>query len=62
MLKKIDQIIRNQIVLENNRSIINSVEVIEKIKTQPLINFYKLAPFDIVNLYNNVLVQETIAI
>lgn len=60
--KKLDQIIRREIVLENNHSIKNSIELIDKIKTQSIKNNHKLASLDIVNLYTSVPIQETINI
>jgi hypothetical protein len=60
--KKIDKIIRREIFIEHNYSIRNSAELVQSIKDLPIKSSYTLASFDIVNLYTNVPVDETIHI
>ena len=60
--KLLQQIIKNNITLENDRSIKNNIDFINKIKVTKLLPQYKIASFDIVNLYTNVPVTDTIEI
>lgn len=60
--KKLDKIIRNEIVLENSHSIKNSFELIDELKNKEIKGNHKLVSFDIVNLYTNIPVHETISI
>lgn len=60
--KKLDTIIRKETVLENSHSIKNTIDLVEKIghiKTTPR---HILASFDIVNLFTNVPINETLDI
>lgn len=60
--KMLDKVIRKEIVLENSHSIKNSIELVEQLKNHVIKGNQKLVSFDIVNLYTNVPVPETIAI
>lgn len=60
--KRLEYIIKNQVILENSRSLRNSIELIQRINSAQPSRNYILASFDIVNLYTNVPVNETIKI
>lgn len=60
--KRIEQVIRQETTLKNSHSLKNSLDLIDKIKTTELKNGYTLASFDVVNLYTNVPVDETIKV
>jgi hypothetical protein len=60
--KLLQQIIKNNINLENDRSIKNNIDFVNKIKVTKLLPQYKIASFDIENLYTNVPVTDTIDI
>ena len=60
--RKLQHIIKNSIKLENNHSIKNNKDFINKINSIDLLPSYKLVSFDIVNLYTNIPIQETIEI
>ena len=49
--KKLQLIIKNSIKLQDNHSVKNNLEFIEKIKNIDVLPSYKLVSFDIVNLY-----------
>ena len=50
------------IKISNNHSIKNNIDFINKLKSIKLRSNYKIASFDIVDLYTNVPVQETLTI
>ena len=60
--KKLVALISDNIQLQNNRSIINSMDFINKVRNIQLLPTYKLASFDIVNLYTNIPVNQTLDI
>ena len=60
--KKLQHIIKNSIKMENVHSVKNTLEFIEKIKTIEILPNYKLVSMDIVNLYTNIPVLETLHI
>ena len=60
--KKIAIIIKNNIILDNNHSIKNNFDFIEKTKNIDIKNNFKLASFDIVNMYTSIPIDETISI
>jgi len=62
LAKKLDWIIRREVILENSQSLKNSTDLISKIRNMPCRDNYLLASFDIVNLYTNVPISETIDI
>ena len=60
--KILERIIKNNINLNNNHSVKNNIAFIDKTKNIDISNNYKLASFDIVNMYTNIPVDETITI
>ena len=60
--KKLATIIKENIVLNNNRTVINNLDFINKIRDIKISPNYKLASLDIVSLYTNVPVKQTIDI
>jgi len=60
--KRLDSIIRNLVTLENSHSLKNSIDLVNKISTTKIQNNHRLASFDIVNLYTNIPVEETLII
>lgn len=60
--KKLVQIIKNSISLKNNHSTKNCTEFINKLKNVQIKPNYRIASFDIVDLYTNIPVHDTIAI
>ena len=60
--KILQKIIKNNTTLHNNHSVINSSNFVSKIKDVKLKPQYKIASFDIVSLYTNVPVNETVEI
>lgn len=60
--KLLDKIIRQEIILENNRSLKNREDLINKIQNIPCPNSHLLTSFDIKNLYTNIPVEETLTI
>lgn len=60
--KKLTEIIKNNIIIQNDNSISNSMHLINITKDIRIENNYKLASFDITNLYTNVPTQKTIEI
>lgn len=61
-VKKLDRLIRNEIVLKNNMSLKNSTDLIDHISNLKLKDSHRLASFDVVNLYTNVAICKTLAI
>ena len=57
--RKLVSILKHNLHLINNRSLINSCDFVEKVKNLMIEPHYKLISFDIVNLYTNVPVSET---
>ena len=55
-------LISDNMQLQNNRSVINSMDFINKVRNIQLLPTYKLASFDIVNLYTNIPVNQTLDI
>lgn len=62
LAKKLEQILKQNINLDKNYSIKNSLEFIDKTQNISLKDQYILVSFDIVNLYTNVPIDETIDI
>ena len=60
--KKLQQIIKDSIKLENIHNVKNTFEFINKIKDMEITPSYKLVSMDIVNLYTNIPVLETLKI
>ena len=60
--KRLVKIIKENIDIVNNYSIKNSYDLVEKIKTIKSAPHYRLASFDVTNLYTNVPVDETMTI
>ena len=60
--KKLEKIIKNNIILNNNMSIKNNDEFIEKITKIKISKQLKIASFDVVNMYTNIPINETIDI
>ena len=60
--KILTRILKNSINLKNNHSIKNNIEFINKMKDIKLQPNYKIASFDIVDLYTNIPVRETLSI
>ena len=60
--KKLVQIIKNSISLKNNHSTKSCTEFIDKLKNIQIKPNYRIASFDIVDLYTNIPVQDTINI
>jgi len=58
--KKLDSILRSNIILENDHSIKNSLELIEKTRNLDIKTHYTMASFDVENLYTNVPVKFTL--
>uniref|UniRef100_A0A1B6CKL9 Reverse transcriptase domain-containing protein n=1 Tax=Clastoptera arizonana TaxID=38151 RepID=A0A1B6CKL9_9HEMI len=62
LAKKLETILKSQIVLEHNYSVKNSHELVNEIKNMEIKPHQILASFDVVNLYTNVPVTETVAL
>ena len=60
--KKLVNIIKHNIQIINDHSLINSVDFVNKVKNLIVEPSYKLVSFDIVNLYTNIPVAETLRI
>lgn len=60
--KKLDQILRTHIKLENNHSLKNSIEFVNLTESLNINSHQTMASFDIVNLYTNVPIEETLRI
>lgn len=60
--KALDKILRNNIKLNNNHSLKNSLELIDFTKNIKLENRHTMASLDIVNLYTNIPVLRTLEI
>lgn len=60
--KKLAQIIKSSINLKNNHSTKNCIEFIDKLKDIQIKPNFRIASFDIVDLYTNIPVQDTITI
>jgi hypothetical protein len=60
--KKLDQILRIHYEFTTSHSLKNSLDFVEKTKDIEIQNHHTLASFDIVNLYTNVPVKETLEI
>ena len=60
--KKLLQVLKNNIKINNNHSIRNNIEFVNRVKSLRMLPQYKLMSFDIVNLYTNVPVTQTINI
>jgi hypothetical protein len=60
--KKLDTIIRREFKFHNNNSLKNSYDLVNKISDTQLRDSYLLASFDVVNLYTNIPVDETLKI
>lgn len=62
LAKKLETILKNNIILEHNHSVKNSFELINSIQNLEVKPHQLLASFDVVNLYTNVPVAHTIAL
>ena len=62
MAKKLVNIIKHNIRITNDHSLINSIDFVDKVKDLIIEPSYKLASFDIINLYTNIPVAETLRI
>lgn len=60
--RKLHDIIKKAYIFENNFSIKNSYELINSIKDIPIPDTAKFASLDIVNLYTNIPIKETVTI
>lgn len=60
--KKLTDIIRNNINIQNNHSLKSSLQFVNDIKDFKLLPNYKIASFDIVNLYTNIPINDTLII
>lgn len=62
LAKKLDKILRENIVLNNNHSIHNNIELTDIIRQTSLPKQFTMASFDVVNLFTNVPVKETLTL
>jgi hypothetical protein len=62
LAKKLESILKNHMVLNNSYSLKNSFDLIDKTKHLNVLPHQILASFDIVNLYTNVPVHDTLAL
>jgi len=60
--KHIDKLLKQYITFENNHSVKNNIELVNKIESIKIPHGAKLASFDIVNMYTNIPIEETIKI
>ena len=60
--KNLVKVIRDSIDIKNNHTIANLTDFINKVKNVKLPRNYKLTSFDIINLYINIPVRETLQI
>jgi len=60
--KKLEKLLKEYIILDNNYSLKNSYEIIDKTKNVNIKPHHILASFDVVNLYTNVPVSTTLDI
>ena len=60
--KKLVTLIKDNIFLKNNHIIVNNIDFINRVNDIKLQPSYKLASFDIVNLYTNIPVNQTLDI
>jgi hypothetical protein len=60
--KRLVNVIKQNILLHNNYSLIDSTDFVDRVKNINIEPSYKLASLDIVNLYTNIPITETIQI
>ena len=60
--KKLTEKIKNSTKLKHNHSIKNNTDFVNKMKNIKIQSNYKLASFDIVDLYTNIPIQEILTI
>jgi len=60
--KELQKILKNKVTLDNNKSIKNTSELIENLKSVPINETTKMVSFDITNMYANVNKHEAINI
>lgn len=60
--KKLEGMLKEHVTLANNYSVKNCYELVDKTKNLKIMNHHILASFDVVNLYTNVPVNDTLDI
>ena len=60
--KKLVKIIKDSLIIENNHTVKNVIEFIHKVNNIKLFPNYKLVSLDIVNLYTNIPINDTLNI